>query len=227
MSVRDRLQRRVIPRLIVAASTVDRHHRLAAALRRRLGRRGRVVLFVAFDDASSAVATVGLSARLAGRDVDLVVEPVLARGIPGDPAAVAKRSYAVTDARRLARRDGIDLGRTAPLDPEATAFLAWWASAIPDAESRAAFSAAAMRALWFDGNGPVEPQRFEEIWREAVGTEPPARITDEALAGERRMRRRRLYDTPVAVVGGRWFFAHERLDQIEARLDGLGWRRAG
>ena len=40
------------------------------------------------------------------------------------------------------------------------------------------------------------------------------------------MRRRRLYDTPAAVVGGQWFFAHERLAQIGHRLDELGWRAA-
>jgi hypothetical protein len=37
------------------------------------------------------------------------------------------------------------------------------------------------------------------------------------------MKRRRLYDTPVAVFAGQWFFAHERLPQIEYALDELGW----
>ena len=40
---------------------------------------------------------------------------------------------------------------------------------------------------------------------------------------ERLMRRRRPYDTPAAWVHGQWFFAHDRLAQIAARLDELGW----
>lgn len=43
---------------------------------------------------------------------------------------------------------------------------------------------------------------------------------------ERSFRLRRLYDTPVAVVHGRWYFAHERLEQIAQRLDDLGWTDA-
>jgi 2-hydroxychromene-2-carboxylate isomerase len=39
------------------------------------------------------------------------------------------------------------------------------------------------------------------------------------------MDKRGLYDTPIAVVHGRWYFAHERLGQIEDWLDELGWTR--
>jgi 2-hydroxychromene-2-carboxylate isomerase len=59
-----------------------------------------------------------------------------------------------------------------------------------------------------------------------VGDEPPGDGAADATTAERRMRRRRLYDTPVAVVHGEWFFAHERLAQIEHRLDDLGWKAA-
>ena len=40
------------------------------------------------------------------------------------------------------------------------------------------------------------------------------------------MRRRGAYDTPAAVVGGRWYFAQDRPAQIVAWVDELGWRAA-
>jgi 2-hydroxychromene-2-carboxylate isomerase len=206
VSPRDALRRRVFPRAVIRLSTVRGHRRAAARVRRALGGRARIDLYVAFDDASSAVALVGLAERVAARRVRLVVEPVVARGIPGDPAAADKRRYAVSDARRLARRDGRELSRTEPVPQDATAHLAHQAAALPATE-RTAFCVAAMRRLWFESDGPLDP----------------VDAGDGALPGERGMRLRRLYDTPVAVVGGQWFFAHERLAQIESALDDLGW----
>jgi 2-hydroxychromene-2-carboxylate isomerase len=181
-----------------------------------------VRLYIAFDDPASAVAVLGLVPRLAARRADLIVEPVVARGIPGDPAVAAKRAYAVVDARRLALRDGLALSRDEPVAAEDVAFLAAWAAAIPGLAERAAFSAAAMRRLWLESDGPIDPEAYRESWREHGGAgDPPAGAA--SLPAERGMRRRRLYDTPVAVVGGQWFFAHERLAQIEHALDELGW----
>lgn len=226
MTLRDRVQRRVAPRLIVWMSGVDGHHRLAALVRRMMGRDGVVRLYVAFDDASSAVALLGLADRLRGRRVKLVVEPVVERGIPGDPAAGAKRAYAVTDARRLMRRSGLELTRTAPIDAAETAFLASWAATLAPGPARTEFSAAAMRALWLESDGPLPRTRLEELWREQTGSEIPVGDPPTTLPGERSMKRRRLYDTPTAVVHGHWYFAHERLPQIEFRLDQLGWTAA-
>jgi 2-hydroxychromene-2-carboxylate isomerase len=222
VSLRDRLQRRAIPRLVVSLSTVRWPGRAAATLRRALGGHARVDLHVAFDDPYSAVALLGLVDRLAGRRAQLAVEPVVGRGIPDDPAVDAKRRYAVVDARRLARRQGLELSRSEPLEAEATAFLARWAAVAPQGVRRTAFCAAAMRLLWFASDGPVEPAPYAALWREHVGGEPP-----DGAAGlngsDPRLRGRRLYDTPAAVVHGEWFFAHERLAQIEHHLDELGW----
>ncbi len=226
MSLRDRLSRRVVPRTLVALSTIRWPGKVTAAIRRALGGRGRIELFVAFDDPESAVALLGLAQRVAHRRVRLVVEPVVARGIPDDPAAEDKRRYAVVDARRLARRAGLELSRTEPVDPGSTAFLAAWAAAAPDGDRRLAFCTAAMRELWFASDGPVSPEVYAPLWRDLVGDEPPGDGAADATTAERRMRRRRLYDTPVAVVHGEWFFAHERLAQIEHRLDDLGWKAA-
>jgi 2-hydroxychromene-2-carboxylate isomerase len=226
VSPRDRLRRRVVPRVVVALSTVRWPGRVAAAVRRALGGSGRVRLYVAFDDPYSAVAVLGVADRVVGRRVRLVIEPVVERGIPGDPAVDDKRRYAVVDARRLARRAGLELSRGEPVGAEETAFLAGWVAAVPQGPQRAAFCAAAMHELWFESDGAVGREPFAALWREHVGGEPPADGAGGVRRGERGMRLRRLYDTPVAVVHGQWFFAHERLEQIEHRLDELGWTAA-
>lgn len=223
MSVRDTLGRRVFPRVLVAMSTVRWPARTGAAVRRAFGRSARVELYAAFDDPYSAVALLGLVDRVARRRAQVVIEPVVERGIPGDPAVGAKREYAVIDARRLGRRAGLELTRDAPLQPEATAFLAGWVAATPSSPERTAFCAAAMRRLWFESDGPVTEQPYAALWSEYVGGAPPADGASAVRNVEGRMRRRRMYDTPAARVHGQWFFAHERLNQIEHRLDELGW----
>jgi len=221
MSARDTIQRRVVPRVIVALSDVRLPGRALAAARRALGGEGRVELFVAYDDPCSAVAVLALRDRLAHRRARLVVVPVVERGIPGDPAVGLKRTYAVQDARRLARRSGRELARTAPLDAGDTAFLAEWTAAISDERARAAFCAAAMERLWLASDGAVTQAPYAALLREHTGAAPPG---SGAPVGA--LPRRGLYDTPAARVQGQWFFAHERLPAIEHRLDELGWRAA-
>jgi 2-hydroxychromene-2-carboxylate isomerase len=223
--VSEALKRRVLPRVVVGLSQVDAPARVGAWVRRRLGRRGRVELFFAFDDPSSALALLGLVERLAGRDVSLVLKPVVSRGIPGDPAVDQKRNYAITDTQRRARRlVGLDLVRTEPLTTASTAFLAEWAAAAPqDATALTSFCCEALKRLWFETNGLVKEAEYERLWRERFGGKPPADGSAAVRRNERAMRRRKPYDTPAAWVHGQWFFAHDRLAQIAGRLDRLGW----
>ena len=223
MTVRDRLQRRVIPRIVVRLSTIRWPGRCISAVRRALGGSATVRLYVAFDDPYSAVALLGLVERIGGRRVRLLVEPVVARGIDGDPAIDAKRRYAVVDGRRLARRSGRELGRSEPIPAQDTAFLAEWASTAPQGPQRTAFCAAALAHLWFASDGPVTREPYAQLWSSHLGTEVPVDGAARVARTERRMRRRGLYDAPIAVVHGEWFFAHERLEQIQHRLDDLGW----
>ena len=145
---------------------------------------------------------------------------------PATPPPARSVAYAVVDAGRLMRRSDLELSRTAPIEAAETAFLAGWAETLPPGPERAAFCAAAMRALWLESDGDVPTARLEELWRGLTGSEPPKDASPRPLPGERAMKRRRLYDTPTAVVHGHWFFAHERLPQIEHRLDELGWTAA-
>jgi 2-hydroxychromene-2-carboxylate isomerase len=221
----DALKRRLFPRMVVALSQVDWPSRVGAAARRRLGRRGRVELFFAFDDPCSAVAVIDLARRVAGREVQLVLKPVVRRGIAGDPAVELKRRYAIEDARRLGRRADLALSREEPLTTEETAFLAEWAAAAPPGRALTGFCVEALQRLWFATDGPVSAADYAPLWRERLGREPssPGRGAQEVRRNERMMRRRGPYDTPAAWVHGQWFFAHDRLAQIAERLDDLGW----
>ncbi|MCW3033899.1 MAG: hypothetical protein QOK19_1979 [Solirubrobacteraceae bacterium] len=196
--------------------------RLRARARRRRHGRERVELFFAFDDPCSAVAVLDLSARLAPRPVDLILMPVIERGIAGDPAVAQKRDYAITDARRLARRAGLVLSREAPQPAGESAFLAEWVAGGEPGEALLGFTTAALRRLWFETGAVVDRAAFLELWRAHVGGDP---VPDAGAvrACEKRMARRGPYETPAAWVAGRWYFAHDRAPQICEWLDVLGW----
>ena len=220
--LRDRAEREIGPRVIVAASTVTAPARAAAAARRATGRSGRLELYFGFDDPASAFAVIDLARRLEGRKVIFDLLPVVVRGIADDPALERKRIYGVTDGRRLARRIGLTLSRSEPIDPQQTAFLAGWAAGAPRGAALTRFCVAACSRLWFESDGPIGEARYEELWRECFGAAP---FTDEAAvrANEKQMTRRGPYETPAASIGGRWFFAQDRSAQIADWLDELGW----
>ena len=58
---------------------------------------------------------------------------------------------------------------------------------------------------------------------DCVAALPPQPGEETLRRNERRMRRRGPYDTPAAVVGGRWYFAHDRPAQIVDWVEELGW----
>lgn len=220
--LRDRAEREIGPRLIVAASTVTGPARAAAAARRVAGRSDRLELYFGFDEPTSAFAVIDLAQRLEGRKVIFDLLPVVERGIKDDPALERKRVYRIADGRRLGRRIGLTLSRSEPVDPQQTAFLAAWVSAAPRGSALTRFCVAACRRLWFESDGPIDQARYEELWRECFGSAP---VTDEAAvrANEEQMTSRGPYETPAASIGGRWFFAHDRSAQIADWLDELGW----
>jgi 2-hydroxychromene-2-carboxylate isomerase len=226
MRVSEVLTRRLLPRAVVAESRVDAVARLSAAARRRLARRGRVELYFAFDDPSSAVAVLDLTERLREHDVDLMLLPVVDRGIPDDPAIDLKRRYAFTDARRLAKRQGLTLSRAEPWDPVAANLLAEWVACAPQGAALTRFCVEAMRRLWFDIEGRGQPD-LGALWREELGGELRLDGARRVRRNQRRMRLRGIYDVPAAWVHGQWFFAHDRPAQIEQRLNDLGWTAAG
>ena len=227
-AVRKKLEKEWVPSLILKVSMFTLPFRLAAGARRAAGRRGRLELFYAYDEPTSAYALLELAKTVRGRSVEIDLVPVVERGIKGDSAIERKRAYAIVDGRRLARRLGFTLGRSEPLDPEAVRFLASWTALGTQGPALQAFAEEAMKQLWYDGDGPVERETYAEIWRAAIGGNPPDENSSEARAAiranEKRMARSGPYETPAAKIGGRWDFAQDRPKQIGAWLDELGWR---
>lgn len=220
----EKFTKSTVPGLILALSKVRAPAKAAAAVRRLTGRRGLVEVFVAFDDPSSALALVELDRRLARRKVDLSVRPLLNRDIAGDPAIEAKRAYAVTDTRRLARRYDLVLARSEPLPASELAFVGEWvAVSAPTQGSR--FAIAAAHRIWFEPGASIDRDSMTDLFTRTVGAQPPASGAEAVRANEKIAKRRLVYTVPMASVHGRLFFAHERLDQIGEELDLLGWRQ--
>jgi 2-hydroxychromene-2-carboxylate isomerase len=226
--VREKLEREWVPRLILAVATFTLPFRLAAAARRATGRRGRLEFFFAYDEPTSAYALLELGRTVRGRRVRIELVPVVDRGIEGDSALERKRAYALVDGRRLARRIGLEQGRSEPASPESVRFLAAWTALGPPGPALQGFAEETMGRLWFSGDEPVDREVFAALWRERLGGEPPDEWSPEAAAAlranERRMARSGPYETPAAKIGGRWDFAQDRPRQIGAWLDELGWR---
>ena len=211
-----------MPALVLAASKLRAPGKALAAARRAAGKRGTVELFVAFDDPASCLAIVELDRRLAARDVDLAVRPVINRDMEGDPAIEAKRNYAVLDAARIARRYGLTITRDAPIGAADAAFIAEWAAAAGPTLARD-FCVAAAKRLWFEPGLGLERDQFAQTFALSAGGTPPPGGAAAVAANEKLMKRRGAYTVPMAAVHGRLFFAHERLDQICEELDLLGW----
>lgn len=215
------LRRAVGPRLVVASS----RWRLNAAVHRALKRRPHIELFFAFDDPYSAIALPGLMQIAAQRGVDLRLRPLLERGIDGDPAADKRRAHAVADSRRLALRDGRRLARSTPLSPDDCAFLAHWTATAQDQAGINAFVAAALTRLWFTpGDEAPIPAAFHAAYAQHLGSAPPTSTPDapNTLQQNRtRMLKLGHWESPAALITGEWFFAHERLEQIDAHLRNL------
>ena len=72
--------------------------------------RPHLELYFAFDDPCSAVAVLDLALASGRSRRCSSAMPVVGRGMPDDPAVELKRRYAIVDARRLARAQGLELG---------------------------------------------------------------------------------------------------------------------
>ena len=211
-----------MPVIVLAASKVRGPGKVLAAARRAAGKRGTVELFVAFDDPSSCLAIIELDRRLAARNVDLIIRPVINRDMSGDPAIEAKRKYAVLDASRLSRRYGLTLARSAPIAASEVGFVAEWAAAAGPSRARE-FCVAAAKLIWFEPEAAIDRDSLADTLGRTLGGTPSMGGPAAVASNEKLMKRRGAYTVPMAAVHGRLFFAHERLDQICEELDLLGW----
>jgi 2-hydroxychromene-2-carboxylate isomerase len=208
--LRDRIQRTLAPRTVVALS------------RLHLPRlRPRVELYFAYDDPYAALALPGLLGLTRARGLPLHLYPLLERGIAGDPAAQQRARYCLVDADRLLQRGNRRLARQQPLAAADCSFLAAWTQAAAGDAAVADFAAAAVELLWLHSDGPVELQPYARLHHDILGRQPAAdsaQLDPELRRNTRRLHARGHWESPAARVNGEWFFAHERLAQIAERL---------
>lgn len=224
-AVTEFLRRAAAPRIVVATSRWRWAQDFRATVRKAVGLRPTIELFFAFDDPYAAIGLPGLIRIAEARKATLKLVPIIARGIDGDPAAAQRSLHAITDSRRLAQRDGRSLLRDAPLSPYDCAFLAAWTVAAELSPGRNAFVAAALEKLWFGSGDVPEPDLYATLYQRYIGIAPPAASaahTEQLAMHTQRLNKLGHWESPVALVAGEWFFAHERLQQIDARLAAMG-----
>lgn len=224
--MRDYIQKVLMPRLLVAWFATRWPGQLWAWILRSLGGRAQVELYFAFDDPYSVVA-LPLLELAERRRTELVLYPIVDRGIPDDPALGRRRRFAIQDSQRLLRRRGLVLRRTEPSAPDDTAFLAAWAESLRGQSIMQAFVAAALTRLWLNSEGPVKAADFAVLYHEIVKHDPPVaknpELSQRLTSNHQRQLRKGHWESPAARVQGEWFFAHERIAQVEERLSYLGW----
>lgn len=219
------LRRAAAPRIVVGTSRWRWAQNCRAALRKSFGLRPTVELFFAFDDPYAAIALPGLIKIAEAHKAQLKLWSLISRGIDGDPAATQRRVHAITDSRRLAQRDGRTLRRSAPLSVHDCTFLAAWTTAAAEHPQCNAFVAAALEKLWFGSDDRPTPETYAALYQSHISTPPPvvsATQTVQLAKNNQRLHQLGHWESPVARVAGEWFFAHERLQQIDERLNALG-----
>jgi 2-hydroxychromene-2-carboxylate isomerase len=219
------LRRAAAPRIVVATSRRRWLQQWRVSLRRSVGLPPLIELFLAFDDPYAAIALPGLLKIAAAHDAHLKLRPLITRGIDGDPAGEQRRVHAITDSRRLAQRDGRALRRSAPLPARDCAFLATWTATAEEHPKVNEFVAAALNKLWFESDGSPAAQEYQAIYQSHIGAAAPApnAAQEAALAANaKRLKKLGHWESPTAYIAGEWFFAHERLAQIDSRLRALG-----
>lgn len=219
----DYLRKHVGPSIVVRASRLRGGMRLSAALRRALGGRPRMKLFFAYDDPYAAVAIDGVLALAARHHADLQIYPLCERGIADDPALDKRHRHAIVDSQRLALRNKRSLKRLQPLDARDCAFLAEWTEAARGNKNQATFAAAALDQLWFGSSGAVQRDAFQPLRQNLLGNLSESGTVAALTRNAQLMDKLGHWESPAALVEGEWFFAHERLEQMEEHLEDLGW----
>ncbi|MES2490009.1 MAG: hypothetical protein V4607_09460 [Pseudomonadota bacterium] len=224
-AVTEYLRRAVAPRLVVGLSRKRGLQQWRAAFRRALGRPTTVELFFAFDDPYAAIALPGLIKIAAANKATLKLRPLISRGIDGDPAVTQRSVHAITDSRRLAQRDGRTLVRNAPLTAQDCAFLASWTAASSEHPKVNDFVAAALAQLWFESTELPTPENYAALYQSHIGKTASKSSTEsdaQLASNTKRLHKLGHWESPTAYLAGEWYFAHERLEQIDAHLRNLG-----
>jgi 2-hydroxychromene-2-carboxylate isomerase len=226
-NVREYAKRSLVPSAAISVLESMLSTRVRAGIVRVAKLRVRAELYFAFDDPYSAIAFAEVAELAEERSVDLSLFPILDRGVPGESNDDQRRRYAVVDARRLARRRQRRLSRNAPVARNEISNLTMWAEAARERGKLEEFSGEVFDRLWFRNEVGVDFGEAYAIYGRIVGGTPPRNLTKyraRVAANSGRLRQRGHWDAPALWVEGKWFFAHERLEQAADYMSQLGAR---
>lgn len=199
-----------------------------AAVRSSVGRirrrAPRAELYVAFDDPYSALALETVRDLRSAPHVDFEIYPVVRRGVAGDSNSELRRAYSLRDAKRLATRRGRPIVRDELISPERVAELAYWTEAAREQGRHEELCVALLERLWFRGKSLPDFGELYALYRQIVGSNPPKNLLRYRLQvrkNETRLLRRGHWDSPSLLLEGKWYFAHERGEQIRQQLEEL------
>ncbi len=225
VNIKEHIKRALGPRLLITYFKFKMKRRTRPTLQRLFGQPGSIDLFFAFDCPYSLVALTGLYEILDERSVVLNLFPVINRGIENDPDIELRRSYSIKDAARMSKRKDIEIKRTAPLDPDQTGFLA----ALSEAGRGPRGGELIFRFLekvWSFSGPEIQEEPFYALYEEIIGEAPPEDLEgpyQKIRENEALLKKKGHWEVPSLLVYGEWYFAHERITQIEERLNYLGW----
>ena len=214
-----------VPRLILSYFKLKRRSKVKSILERALGLPGTINFFFAFDCPYSLIALSSLFEILDERSVVLNLFPVINRGIENDPAIDIRRAYSIKDAVRFGERNNIEIKRTTPLLPDQVGFLA----ALAEAGRGPKYGELVFRFLeqvWFSDDPDISEEPFRAFYENIIGEKAPDDLNKQykkVRKNEKLLQKKGHWEVPSALVYGEWYFAHERISQIEERLNFLGW----
>jgi len=199
--------------------------RAQGAVRSGLGklqrRRPRAELYLAFDDPYGVLAVDIVRDIAEDFAIETEIVPVVRRGVGSDPDLDMRRAYALRDARRLGARRGRDIVRTTSIEPSRVAELAYWTEDARDRGAHQRWASAVLDRLWCRGKALPDYGELYALFHKTTGAAPPKellRLRHRVRQNEARLERRGHWDTPSLWIEGKWFFAHERREQIRDYL---------
>jgi 2-hydroxychromene-2-carboxylate isomerase len=225
MKIKEHISRSLVPRLLISYFKFKRRSRLRTSLAKLFGMPGTIHLFFAFDCPYSLIALKGLYEILDERSVELKLYPVIKRGIENDPNLENRRAYTMKDAVRLGKRYDIEITRTEPVLSEQVGFL----SALSEAgrgDKGEELIFRFLEDLWSFDDKDISEEYFFSLYEDVTGQCPPddlAKYYSKVKNNEQKLLKKGHWEVPSLFIYGEWYLAHERLLQVEDRLNYLGW----
>jgi len=216
IGVRDFARRVILPSAALWVLESKAQGAVRSRIAKLRGRDPRAELFVAFDDPYAPLALAAAAELASLYRIDFDVFPILKRGTAGDANLDRRRRYSVLDARRLARRRGIELAHDEPVDPARIEKLTYWVEAARAHDCHRQLATAFAARLWAKKTLPDFGELYA-LYKQKVDAEPPRNLLlarHRVRQNEARLVRRGHWDSSAMWLEGKLFMSYERREQM-------------